>query len=59
VPVSSVLPACSSIQKEQQVVEVTDRIDETFQQLDNRLDLVLEKHETDFLAAYRYHMLKV
>ena len=27
--------------------------------LDNRLDLVLEKHEKDFLSAYRYHMVKV
>jgi len=27
--------------------------------LDNRLDMVLEKHEKDFLSAYRIHMLKV
>jgi hypothetical protein len=40
-------------------VELTDKIDSEIYQLDNRLDLVLEKHETDFLAAYRYHMLKV
>lgn len=27
--------------------------------LDQKLDRVLEKNEKDFLQAYRYHMLKV
>ena len=34
-------------------------IDETVQQLDDKLEEILEKHEKDFLTAYRYHMLKV
>lgn len=28
-------------------------------QLDNRMDIVLEAHEKDFLAAYRKHMIAV
>ena len=27
--------------------------------MDTRLDLVLEKHERDFLSAYRFHMVQV
>jgi hypothetical protein len=27
--------------------------------LDNRLDMVLENHEKDFLSAYRLHMVRV
>jgi len=27
--------------------------------LDNRLDMVLENHEKDFLSAYRLHMVHV
>ncbi len=27
--------------------------------LDNRLDMVLENHEKDFLSAYRLHMIRV
>jgi hypothetical protein len=27
--------------------------------LDNRMDIVLEQHEKDFLSAYRKHMIAV
>lgn len=36
-----------------------DKLDNQIVQLDNRLDMVLEKHEKDFLSAYRFHMVKV
>lgn len=46
--------------------EILDRIarenmniDLTVEDLDGKLDHVLEKNEKDFLTAYRYHMLKV
>ena len=34
-------------------------IDDTIENLDQKLDKVLEKNEKDFLTAYRFHMLKV
>lgn len=41
------------------IIDTVNKIDEQIAMLDNRLDLVLEKHEKDFLGAYRYHMVKV
>lgn len=35
------------------------KIDEEIVDLDTKLDNVLEKHEKDFLKAYRVQMLKV
>eukprot|EP00347_Sterkiella_histriomuscorum_P008339 403345473 len=35
------------------------KINSQITDLDDRLDQILEKHEKDFLTAYRYHMLKV
>lgn len=44
---------------EEKIVYYADQIDENIQALDEQLDSVLEKHEKDFLTAYRFHMLKV
>ena len=49
----------SKIEDEQHIVELADQIDEQIVMLDNRLDMVLETHEKDFLSAYRLHMVKV
>ena len=46
-------------QNERMIIDTVSKIDEQIAMLDNRLDLVLEKHEKDFLGAYRYHMVKV
>lgn len=34
-------------------------INDKIEELDSKLDIVLEKNEKDFLTAYRFHMLKV
>ena len=44
---------------EDKIKRDADNIDETLEQLDVKLDEVLEKHEKEFLNAYRFHMLKV
>lgn len=49
----------SKIEDEQRIVELADQIDEQIVMLDNRLDMVLENHEKDFLSAYRLHMVRV
>mmetsp|Transcript_994 Transcript_994/g.1194 ORF Transcript_994/g.1194 Transcript_994/m.1194 type:complete len:102 (+) Transcript_994:150-455(+) len=53
-------------QMEKSVAETQGRIatlqvniDTTIENLDAKLDTVLEKNEKDFLTAYRFHMLKV
>jgi len=46
-------------QNERAIIDTINKIDEQITMLDNRLDLVLEKHEKDFLSAYRFHMVKV
>jgi len=49
----------SRIEDEKRIVELADMIDEQILMLDNRLDLVLENHEKEFLGAYRIHMVRV
>lgn len=49
----------SRIEDEKRIVELADMIDEQIVMLDNRLDLVLENHEKEFLSAYRIHMVRV
>ena len=44
---------------ELKITNTVQAIDEQVVQLDNRMDLVLEQHEKDFLAAYRKHMIAV
>lgn len=44
---------------DQKIIFLTNQIDEQITDLDEKLDHVLEKHEKDFLKAYRFHMLKV
>jgi hypothetical protein len=40
-------------------VQFTNEIDDEVIRLDNRMDVVLEQHERDFLSAYRKHMIEV
>jgi len=44
---------------EERIIAVADKIDKQMENLDVMLDDRLEKHEKDFLQAYRFHMLKV
>ena len=44
---------------EEKIEELSAEIDKTISDLDVKLDQVLEKHEQDFLKAYRFQMLKV
>ena len=39
--------------------KLKDNINAQIEDLDTKLDKVLEKNERDFLTAYRFHMLKV
>ena len=39
--------------------KLKDNINVQIEDLDTKLDKVLEKNERDFLTAYRFHMLKV
>lgn len=47
------------LEDEIRIIETTNKIDEQILMLDNRMDLVLEQHEKDFLSAYRKHMIEV
>ncbi len=40
-------------------MQFTNEIDDEVIRLDNRMDVVLEQHERDFLSAYRKHMIEV
>ena len=44
---------------EERIEHFSGEIDSTIGDLDVKLDQVLEKHEQDFLKAYRFQMLKV
>lgn len=44
---------------EKKIVQATNEIDDEVIRLDNRMDVVLEQHERDFLSAYRKHMIEV
>ena len=56
---TSIVKQNSILATEEEIVSYADRIDEQIAHLDTRLDLVLEKHERDFLSAYRLHMVQV
>lgn len=40
-------------------MQLTNEIDDEVIRLDNKMDVVLEQHERDFLSAYRKHMIEV
>ena len=44
---------------EEMIVSLANQIDSNITALDEKLDSVLERHEKEFLQAYRFHMLKV
>ena len=49
----------ADMDNDQKIIFLTNQIDAQITDLDEKLDHVLEKHEKDFLKAYRFHMLKV
>lgn len=51
--------AIDEMTSEELVVHVANQIDKNITNLDEKLDSVLERHEKEFLTAYRFHMLKV
>lgn len=53
------LKETSGLDDEKKIVALVNSIDDQITQLDNRMDLVLEQHEKDFLSAYRKHMVAV
>lgn len=49
----------AGLEDETKIVMLVNAIDDQITYLDNRMDVVLEQHERDFLAAYRKHMIEV
>ena len=47
------------LDSEEKIEFLSRKIDDQITDLDQKLDHVLEKHEKDFLKAYRVQMLKV
>ena len=47
------------IEDEKKIVGFANSIDDCIKNLDIEMDQVLERHERDFLAAYRKHMIAV
>lgn len=47
------------IEDEKKIVGFANSIDDCIKNLDIEMDQVLERHERDFLAAYRKHMISV
>ena len=56
---AEVMKTLAELENEEKVVFLSRKIDEQVMDLDTKLDRVLEKHEKDFLKAYRVQMLKV
>jgi len=49
----------AGVDVEKKIVQLTNEIDDEVIKLDNKMDVVLEQHERDFLSAYRKHMIEV
>lgn len=49
----------NELENDEKIEFLSRKIDEQITDLDQKLDHVLEKHEKDFLKAYRVQMLKV
>ena len=49
----------AELENDEKIEFLSRKIDEQITDLDQKLDHVLEKHEKDFLKAYRVQMLKV
>ena len=47
------------LENEKRILALVNSIDKEVVMLDNRMDVQLEQHEKDFLAAYRKHMIAV
>ena len=47
------------LESDDKIVFLSRKIDDQITDLDQKLDHVLEKHEKNFLKAYREEMLKV
>ena len=55
-PINTIL---IEINFQEKIDGLRSQINDQVQDLDNQLESILEKHERDFLTAYRFHMLKV
>lgn len=49
----------AELESEEKIEFLSRQIDAQINDLDSKLDIVLEKHEKNFLKAYRVEMLKV
>ena len=49
----------AELENDEKIEFLGRKIDEQITDLDQKLDHVLEKHEKDFLKAYRVQMLRV
>ena len=47
------------LESDEKIAFLSRKIDDQITDLDTKLDVVLEKHEKEFLKAYRVQMLKV
>lgn len=55
----SIITGHINYEVEQKIIRNTAQLDEQILNLDNLMDMRLEKHEQDFLSAYRKHMISV
>ena len=53
------MKALQELESDEKIEFLSHKIDEQITDLDTKLDVVLEKHEKEFLKAYRVQMLKV
>ena len=52
-------PQTGHLYNMRRINEILEETNVEIEELDAKLDKVLEKNEKDFLTAYRFHMLKV
>ena len=56
---ADMMKTLNELENDEKIEFLSRKIDEQITDLDQKLDHVLEKHEKDFLKAYRVQMLKV
>lgn len=56
---ADIMKTLAELENDEKIEFLSRKIDEQITDLDQKLDHVLEKHEKDFLKAYRVQMLKV
>ena len=56
---AEIVKTLQELENDEKIEFLARKIDDQITDLDTKLDRVLEKHEKDFLKAYRVQMLKV